>query len=96
MANKPATDSVLSTLASGSLKGLSAPIDSYSAVQLFYLLRLVHLRELRAREMSNPTSEWHVKLVDRALFSAYLASCSLGISGDARYLLTDSDVNRQN
>lgn len=90
------SEATLHSLAAGSLRGLSEPIESYSKIQLFYLLRIVDLRNLRAQWIGVPDAEWRVKLIDRALFSCYRAACNLGLSADARYLLTDADANSNN
>lgn len=86
----------LNTLAAGSLRGLSEPIESYSPTQLFYLLRLVDLRDLRLQWLNTPDAEWRLKLIDSALFSCYRAACDLGLSADARYLLTNAGANTRN
>lgn len=90
------TEATLETLAAGSLRGLSEPIESYSKTQLFYLLRIVDLRDLRLQWLGTTDAEDRVRLIDKALFSCYRAACDLGLSADARYLLTDADENNRN
>ena len=60
-------------------------LKSYSPTQLHFLMRLSHLQRQR-RDMVNVAdgNDWHMRLVNKALYSTYRDCEDLGVGEEAR------------
>lgn len=64
-----------------------ANLQSYSPLQLLFLLRLARLLRERqdwARKLSS--SDWRIKLLNKAIYSTFCDCVEQGVSNDARSL----------
>jgi hypothetical protein len=69
-------------------QGVGSNLKSYSPTQLHFLMRLSHLQRQR-RDMVNvaDSGDWHMRLVNKALFSTYRDCEDLGVGEEARLLM---------
>ncbi len=66
-------------------QGAGSNLKSYSPTQLHFLMRLSHLQRQR-RDMVNVAdgNDWHLRLVNKALYSTYRDCEDLGVGEEAR------------
>jgi hypothetical protein len=69
----------------------SSRIRGYSELQLFFLLRQERLLGIRS-VMANST-DWWVKLLNKAIYSTYCDCIELGVGADARSLFKRDQQN---
>jgi len=69
-------------------------LRSYTPTQLFFLTRLSWLVRQR-RELINTldTTDWHRKLLDKALYSTFLDCMEEGVGDEAKGLLAQQAEN---
>src|SRR5260370_37568984 len=69
-------------------QGAGSNLKSYSPTQLHFLMRLSHLQRQR-RDMVNVAdgTDWHIRLVNKALYSTYRDWADLGVAEEARLLM---------
>ena len=66
----------------------SSGLKSYSALQLFFLMRLSYLVRRRKEELASlDPSHWKFKLLNKALYSTYRDCEDLGVGEEARLLM---------
>ncbi|TME99089.1 MAG: hypothetical protein E6I52_16730 [Chloroflexi bacterium] len=65
-------------------QGAGSNLKSYSPTQLHFLMRLSHLQRQR-RDMVNVAdgNDWHLRLVNKALYSTYRRPNVLSVPGSA-------------
>ncbi len=66
----------------------------YNQMQLFFLLRLMHLLDLR-RGHAELTEDWQLKLMDRAIYSTFVDCLEQDVGDDARNLLHQQEAAKQ-
>ena len=63
-------------------------LKSYSALQLFFLMRLSYLVRRRKEELASlDPSHWKFKLLNKALYSTYCDAVAEGVGEEAKVLL---------
>ncbi|MBI2863392.1 MAG: hypothetical protein HYX94_02365 [Chloroflexi bacterium] len=75
-------------------EGNLLPRRSYSQTQLFFVLRLMHLLDVRRRE-AETIEEWQLKLLDRAIYSTFVDCLEQEVGDDARELLHQQEAAKQ-
>lgn len=66
----------------------------HSQMQLFFLLRLMRLLDLRQNRGESP-GEWQSKLLDRTIYSTFVDCLEQGVGDDARNLLHQREAAKQ-
>src|SRR5260370_37004923 len=76
-------------------QGAGSILKSYSPTQLHFLMRLSHLQRQR-RDMVNVAdgTDWHMRLVNKALYSTYCDCEDLGVGEEARLLMAQQTPER--
>src|SRR5919205_655290 len=76
-------------------QGAGSNLKSYSPTQLHFLMRLSHLQRQR-RDMVNVAdgNDWHMRLVNKALYSTYRDCEELGVGEEARLLMAQQAPER--
>jgi hypothetical protein len=76
-------------------QGAGSNLKSYSPTQLHFLMRLSHLQRQR-RDMVNVADggDWHMRLVNKALYSTYRDCEDLGVGEEARLLMAQQTPER--
>jgi len=78
-------------------QGAGSNLKSYSPTQLHFLMRLSHLQRQR-RDMVNVAdtngSDWHMRLVNKALYSTFRDCEDLGVGEEARLLMAQQAPER--
>src|SRR3977135_36991 len=76
-------------------QGAGSNLKSYSPTQLHFLMRLSHLQRQR-RDMVNVADggDWHMRLVNKALYSTYRDCEDLGVGEEARLLMAQQAPER--
>jgi hypothetical protein len=78
-------------------QGAGSNLKSYSPTQLHFLMRLSHLQRQR-RDMVGVAdangSDWHMRLVNKALYSTFRDCEDLGVGEEARLLMAQQTPER--
>ena len=75
----------------------SSGLKSYSALQLFFLMRLSYLVRRRKEELASlDPSHWKFKLLNKALYSTFCDSVEEGVGEEAKVLLGQQQARDQN
>src|SRR5919199_5329469 len=76
-------------------QGAGSNLKSYSPTQLHFLMRLSHLQRQR-RDLVNVAegNDWHMRLVNKALYSTYRDCEELGVGEEARLLMAQQAPER--
>ena len=78
-------------------QGAGSNLKSYSPTQLHFLMRLSHLQRQR-RDMVNVAdangTDWHMRLVNKALYSTFRDCEDLGVGEEARLLMAQQTPER--
>jgi len=78
-------------------QGAGSNLKSYSPTQLHFLMRLSHLQRQR-RDMVNVAdasgADWHLRLVNKALYSTFRDCEDLGVGEEARLLMAQQTPER--
>ena len=74
-------------------QGAGSNLKSYSPTQLHFLMRLSHLQRQR-RDMVNVAdgNDWHMRLVNKALYSTFRDCEELGMGEEARLLMAQQQA----
>jgi hypothetical protein len=76
-------------------QGAGSNLKSYSPTQLHFLMRLSHLQRQR-RDMVNVAdgngADWHMRLVNKALYSTFRDCEDLGVGEEARLLMAQQQA----
>ncbi len=75
-------------------EGNQLPRHSYSQTQLFFILRLMHLLDLRRRG-AEATEDWQLQLLDKAIYSTFVDCLEQEVGDDARELLHQQEAAKQ-
>ncbi len=72
-------------------------LKSYSALQLFFLMRLSYLVRRRKEELASlDPSHWKFKLLNKALYSTYCDAVAEGVGEEAKVLLGQQQSSDKN
>src|SRR4051812_47732554 len=72
-------------------------LKSYSALQLFFLMRLSYLVRRRKDELASlDPSHWKFKLLNRGLYSTFCDCVEEGVGEEAKVLLGQQQARDQN
>ena len=76
-------------------QGAGSNLKSYSPTQLHFLMRLSHLQRQR-RDLVKVAdgNDWHMRLVNKALYSTYRDCEDLGVGEEARLLMAQQAPER--
>ncbi|HWP29520.1 MAG TPA: hypothetical protein VFB73_00435 [Chloroflexota bacterium] len=81
----------------GAAPGGGSGLKSYSALQLFFLMRLSYLVRRRKEEMASlDPSHWKYKLLNKALYSTYCDCVQEGVGEEAKVLLGQQQSGEKN
>lgn len=73
----------------------SGSLKSYSPTQLHFLMRLAHLQKQRRETASiYESSDWHMRLIHKSLYSTYQDCIDLGIGSEAKLLMAPQNPER--
>jgi hypothetical protein len=76
-------------------QGAGSNLKSYSPTQLHFLMRLSHLQRQRRDMVKTPDgNDWHMRLVNKALYSTYRDCEDLGVGEEARLLMAQQAPER--
>ncbi|HLI28184.1 MAG TPA: hypothetical protein VKZ60_14010 [Chloroflexota bacterium] len=80
----------------GAAAGASG-LKSYTALQLFFLMRLSYLIRRRKEELASlDPSHWKYKLLNKSLYSTYCDCVAEGVGEEAKVLLGQQQAGEQN
>jgi len=80
----------------GAAAGASG-LKSYSALQLFFLMRLSYLVRRRKEELTSlDPSHWKYKLLNKGLYSTYCDCVTEGVGEEAKVLLGQQQAGEKN
>ena len=72
----------------GAMPAGGSGLKSYSALQLFFLMRLSYLVRRRKEELASlDASHWKFKLLNKALYSTFCDCMEEGVGEEAKVLL---------
>ena len=72
-------------------------LKSYSALQLFFLMRLSYLVRRRKEELATlDPSHWKFKLLNKGLYSTYCDAVAEGVGEEAKVLLGQQQAGDKN
>ena len=75
----------------------SSGLKSYSALQLFFLMRLSYLVRRRKEELASlDPSQWKYRLLHKALYSTYCDCVEEGVGEEAKVLLGQQQARDTN
>ena len=81
----------------GATPARASGLKSYSALQLFFLMRLSYLVRRRKEELASlDPSHWKFKLLNKALYSTYWDCVQEGIGEEAKVLLGRQQAGEKN
>src|SRR5207237_5843319 len=78
-------------------QGAGSNLKSYSPTQLHFLMRLSHLQHQRKEIINDADAgDWHMRLVNKALYSTWGDCNDLGVGEEARLLMAQPAPERIN